>query len=49
MKDKNIKKIINLLFNVVGFTILLKLGRFEALSYIFGLISVYLSRWTYNG
>lgn len=49
MKDRNVRKIVYLLFNVVGFTILLKIGRFEALSYLFGMISVYLSRWCYRG
>jgi len=49
MKDRNLKKVVYILFSFIGFIILINLGQFNALSYIFGLISVYLSRWCYRG
>lgn len=47
--DRNLKRIILLVFNIVGFTILLKIGQFNVYSYLFGMCSVYMSRWCYRG
>lgn len=47
--DRNLKRIILLVFNIVGFTILLKIGQFNVYSYLFGMCSVYISKWCYRG
>lgn len=49
MKDRNIRKVIYLIVSFVGIILLAKLGQFNALSYIFGMIMVYMSRWCYRG
>ena len=49
MKDKNFKKVIYLLFSFVGILTIVKLGQFNAISYLFGMCNVYISRWCYRG
>lgn len=49
MKDRNIKKVVYLVFMFVSIILLTRFGQFNGLSYLVGMISVYLSMWCYRG
>lgn len=47
--DRNLKKIIYYIVLFGGTYLLIHIGQFNIVSYLFGMCAVYLSRWCYRG